>query len=241
MPTSKITPQLAHLLKGRFIAFEGGEACGKSTQAELLKKELELHGVEVVLTHEPGGCQIGKLIRPILKSAAKPQPGVRSSGLWLDPKAEAVIFMGLRLQHLEETVFPALDRGAVVICDRYMLSTIVYQGVVRQCGATWVQTHLQAMLPEQGEPELTIIFDLNELQIASRMASREASGSVEHANDYDHLALQEHARIAEAYRIHAYGEHCFVDASGTIAEVQRSVLASLEDHYGTLARPPLAS
>ncbi len=116
--------------KGIFIAFEGGEGSGKSTQSKLLKKWLEEEGEEVLLSREPGGTEMGKDLRRILLD--------HSTGD-ISPRAEALLYAADRAHHVFSKIRPALDRGEVVITDRYFDSSIAYQGAGR---ASWFQVKL---------------------------------------------------------------------------------------------------
>ncbi|MBO0750173.1 MAG: dTMP kinase, partial [Porphyrobacter sp.] len=104
---------------GRFIAFEGGEGAGKSTQSRLLAEALRERGLEVVLTREPGGTEGAEAIRRLL---------LDPSGPGWEPEAEALLFAAARSDHVARLIRPALERGAWVICDRFIDSTRAYQG-----------------------------------------------------------------------------------------------------------------
>jgi len=106
-----------------FISFEGLDGSGKTTQAEFLRARLEADGVEVVGTREPGGTALGERIRELVLH-----------GNHVTPWAEALLYAASRAQHVDEVVRPALERGATVICDRYVDSSVVYQGVARGLG-----------------------------------------------------------------------------------------------------------
>jgi dTMP kinase len=106
-----------------FVTFEGLDGSGKSTQAELLRARLEADGVEVVATREPGGTELGEQIRDLVLH-----------GGHVTPWAEALLYAASRAQHVEEVIRPALERGASVICDRYVDSSVAYQGVARGLG-----------------------------------------------------------------------------------------------------------
>ena len=106
-----------------FVTFEGADGSGKSTQAELLRASLAAEGREVVLTREPGGTELGELIRSLVLD-----------GPDMAPWAEAALFAASRAQHVEEVIRPALARGADVICDRYVDSSLAYQGIGRGLG-----------------------------------------------------------------------------------------------------------
>ena len=103
-----------------FVSFEGLDGSGKSTQAELLQARLEADGEDVVATREPGGTELGERIRDLVLH-----------GGHVAPWAEALLYAASRAQHVEEVIRPALDRGASVICDRYVDSSVAYQGVGR--------------------------------------------------------------------------------------------------------------
>jgi dTMP kinase len=106
-----------------FVTFEGADGSGKSTQAELLRDALAAEGRDVVLTREPGGTELGEHVRKLVLDGP-------SMGAW----AEAALFAASRAQHVEEVIRPALARGAVVLCDRYVDSSLAYQGVARGLG-----------------------------------------------------------------------------------------------------------
>src|ERR1041385_7528031 len=106
-----------------FVSFEGADGSGKSTQAELLRETLAAEGFEVVLTREPGGTELGERARELVLNG--PQMGA-----W----AEAALYAASRAEHVEEVIRPALDRGAIVVCDRYVDSSLAYQGVARGLG-----------------------------------------------------------------------------------------------------------
>lgn len=110
--------------RGRLIAFEGVEGAGKSTQLELLRQALEKAGHRVVTTREPGGTPVGEQVRSILLDRAST----------LHPRAEALLFAAARAQLVEQVIRPALARGEVVLCDRYLHSSLAYQGAARGLG-----------------------------------------------------------------------------------------------------------
>jgi dTMP kinase len=136
--------------KGIFIAFEGGEGSGKSTQSKLLKKWLEEEGEEVVLSREPGGTEMGKDLRRILLD--------HSTGE-ISPRAEALLYAADRAHHVYSKIRPALDRGEVVITDRYFDSSIAYQGAGRVLVSGEV-ARISRWATESLFPTLTILIDL---------------------------------------------------------------------------------
>jgi dTMP kinase len=119
-----------------FVTFEGLDGSGKSTQAELLRRRLEADGREVVMTREPGGTALGEGIRALLLHGAEA----------ISPWSEAALFLAARVQLVEEVIRPALERGAHVVCDRYVDSSLAYQGLARGLGVERVlELNLEAV------------------------------------------------------------------------------------------------
>ncbi len=137
--------------KGLFITFEGGEGAGKTTLIDKFEKELKNRGVGHVRTREPGGTKLSEHIRQWLLDTR--------FDVKVGNKAEMLLFLAARAQHLEELIFPALAQGKVVLCDRFNDSTIVYQGVARGLGFDYVQQLCQ--LACGIEPDLTLFLDLD--------------------------------------------------------------------------------
>src|SRR5262245_6101828 len=136
-------------MRGRFISFEGGEGAGKSTQSRLLAQRIAKRS-KVVLTREPGGSTGAEIIRHILLSgAAKP----------FGPETEAVLFAAARADHIANTIRPALERGEWVICDRFIDSTRVYQGVLGKVDDRIIRG-LERLTVGDIVPDLTFLLDL---------------------------------------------------------------------------------
>jgi dTMP kinase len=135
---------------GLFIAFEGGEGAGKSTQVQLLAGELREAGYEVVVTFEPGATQIGAKLRQMLLARESAE---------LSPVAEVLLYAADRAQHVSEVVRPALERGAIVVTDRYVDSTLAYQGAGRALPDSEVR-RLSAWATGGLLPDLTIVLDI---------------------------------------------------------------------------------
>ena len=143
-----------------FISFEGLDGCGKTTQARLLADRLRADGAQVVLTREPGGTALGEEIRALLLHGGEVAP-------W----AEAALYAASRGQHAEEVVRPALERGAVVVCDRYVDSSVAYQGIARGLGLERV---LDLNLAVVGGlmPDRTVLLEI-ELDLAAARMGRD--------------------------------------------------------------------
>ena len=141
-----------------FITFEGGEGCGKTTQARLLSKKLEQQNIPVVLTHEPGGTALGNEIRKLLK---------KRRGSPISPQAELFLFAASRVQLVSELIRPALEQGKAVICDRFTYSTVVYQGCGRGLDLTTVEL-VNNMATQDLKPDLIILLDISPEQGLTR-------------------------------------------------------------------------
>jgi len=137
-------------LNGRFITLEGGEGAGKSTQARVLKTQLESSGLSVVLTREPGGSKGAEEIRKLLVTGEPER--------WT-PLTETLLFLAARTDHIARVIRPALQRGDWVISDRFSDSTLVYQGVARGLGIEVVSA-LQNAIPGMLVPDLTLLLDV---------------------------------------------------------------------------------
>lgn len=162
----------AYASSGLFVCFEGGEGAGKSTQARLLAEGLADR--EVVLTREPGGTATGQRIREILLD---PETGP------LDPRAEALLYAADKSEHLRAVVLPALERGAVVISDRYVDSTLAYQGAGRDLEPDELEWIVRWSTNDL-RPHLTILLDVASSEGLGRFAERdriEAEGPEFHA------------------------------------------------------------
>lgn len=146
-----------------FIAFEGGEGAGKSTQEALLADHLTAHGYEVVRTREPGGTPAGEAIRAVVLS-----PDYEG----LDDRAEALLFAASRGEHVARVIRPALERGAIVVCDRYIDSSVAYQGAGRNLGMDAVR-ELSLWATNALLPDLTIVLDIDPEIGLSRLNSRD--------------------------------------------------------------------
>ena len=163
-----------------FVTFEGLDGSGKSTQAELLRERLEADGDEVVATREPGGTELGEKIRDLVLH-----------GGHVTPWAEALLYAAARAQHVDEVIRPALERGASVVCDRYVDSSVAYQGVARGLGLERV---LDLNLAAVGGllPDRTFLLALDVAQLPGRLR-REHDRLERESDDF-------HARADAGYR-----------------------------------------
>lgn len=150
-------------MSGYFVVFEGGEGAGKSTQEALLAEALRERGLTVVQTREPGGTPAGEAIRHVVLSP-------EFTGL--DARAEALLFAAARGEHADKVIRPALERGDVVICDRYLDSSVAYQGFARGLGPRRVRD-LSLWATQELVPDLTIVLDIDPVEGLGRFAERD--------------------------------------------------------------------
>jgi dTMP kinase len=197
---------------GRFIVVEGGEGVGKSTQVERLAHALRATGREVVVTFEPGDTPSGAQLRDALLHANTP----------LDPRAELLLMLADRAQHVAEVVRPALERGAFVVCDRYEPSTLAYQGVARDLGVATVE-RLSKWAAAGVVPDVVIVLDLPDAAAEERVST--------HRDRFERAGAEFHARVRAAYReLSASHGWTLVDAEGTPDQVAARVLDAVAVH-----------
>jgi dTMP kinase len=194
-----------------FVSFEGADGSGKSTQAELLRDALAAEGRDVVLTREPGGTELGERARELVLNG--PQMGA-----W----AEATLFAASRAEHVEKVIRPALERGAVVVCDRYIDSSLAYQGLARGLG---VDAVLELNLAVTGGllPDVTFLLLLDLDVAVGRYADPDRL-------EREGTALQEKVDVAYRELAARFPERIVpIEASGSPEEIAREVHERLRD------------
>jgi dTMP kinase len=170
-----------------FISFEGGEGAGKSTQIRLLAETLRACGLEVVVTREPGGSAGAEAVRHVLLSGAAEPFGVRM---------EAMLFAAARNDHVEEVIRPALEKGAVVLCDRFLDSSRVYQGTTGNLEPDFIET-LQRIAIDGTMPDMTLIFDIPAATGLARARKRADEGAT--PDRFEKEEIETHEKRREAY------------------------------------------
>lgn len=206
---------------GRFIAFEGGEGAGKSTQARLLAQALEARGISAVLTREPGGTPGAEAIRTLLLDP--PGDG------W-GPQAEALLFAAARADHVSRLIGPELAAGKWVICDRFVDSSRAYQGVAGSLADEAVRA-LHAIGSGGLLPDLTIVLAVDADRAAPRLAERDG-GRTDAIGGRD---AAYHARVIAAFDDFARDESyrfAVVGGDGAVEEVHDRVMAALAPLLG---------
>lgn len=205
-------------MAGVFITFEGGEGSGKTTIASLVKEQLEKEGYQVVLTREPGGVDIAEEIRNVILD-------VKNTNM--DKKTEALLYAASRRQHLVEKVIPALNQGAVVICDRFIDSSLVYQGLARGIDIDEVY-EMNLFATENILPQRTIFFDIQPELGMQRIAmnkDREVNRLDMEKMDFHHKVYQGYLQICDKYSQRIVK----VDASQSIENVFNQVIGKIRE------------
>ena len=167
-----------------FITFEGGEGSGKSSALQKIIMEFEKKNIPFILTREPGGTPIGEDIRSILLS---------SNNKVMDIRTEALLFAASRREHLKEKIWPSLEKGINVLCDRYLDSSLAYQGKARELGIDEV-LNLNNFATENTMPDLTFFFDISPEDGLKRIASNQRE-----INRLDKETIDFHHRVYEGY------------------------------------------
>lgn len=203
------------LHRGFFVAFEGGDGAGKSTQARLLSEWLRGEGHEVVTTREPGGTELGKAIRQLVLH-----------GDYVAPRAEALLFAADRAHHVDTLIKPALDRGAVVLTDRYLDSSVAYQGVARALDQGDIR-QLSLWATEGLLPDLVVLLDVTADQ--GRQRRGDQHDRLEREADNFHTAVRDGFLELAAADPDRY---LVVSASESIEELQHQVRGAVGQRLG---------
>ena len=198
-----------------FIAFEGGDSAGKSTQAARLAESLQADGQTVVRTREPGGTEIGEKLRSLVLDHGHGH---------IDARTEALIFAASRAAHVHQVILPALERGDVVICDRYIDSSVAYQGAGRGLGADSV-LDINLWAVEGLRPDLTVLLDVDHVE----GRGRRTSGAAEE----DRMESEPdsfHERIRTAFRMQASANpahYLVLNASDPVDAISEIIVRSV--------------
>ena len=211
------------MTRGRFITFEGGEGAGKSTQLRRLAERLASLGHEVVATREPGGSVGAEAIRDLLVNG----PAERWS-----PLTETLLMYAARRDHIERVIEPALARGAMVICDRFLDSTRAYQGAGGGAPSSLIRA-LEAEVVGRVVPDVTLILDL---PVAAGLARAAARGEAEARFEAKGAAFHERLRAGFLAIARAEPERCVViDADAAPDQVEQRIWDALETRLAVAA------
>jgi dTMP kinase len=215
--------------RGVFITFEGSEGCGKTTQAKRLASRLEQTGLRVLITREPGGTAIGEKIRDLLQFAPE--------SFAMAPETELLLFEASRAQLVRETIRPALEKGSIVISDRFFDSTTVYQGVARKLEPRIVAA-LNDFAVGADRPDLTIILDVNVATARARMMRRVRP--VVTADRMEQEPVEFYERVSEGYRELARREPArirLLDGSRSPDEIESEIWREVSSRFPALSAP----
>lgn len=204
--------------KGKFIVFEGGEGSGKSTILEMIFEHLNSNNIECIKTREPGGIKISEEIRSVI---------LNTENTMMDGKTEALLYAAARRQHLVEKVITSLNEGKVVLCDRFIFSSLAYQGHARGLGIEEVFEINKFAIGEY-MPDLTILFDIKPEVGLERIAKN----SEREINRLDLEKLDFHYKVKEGYELlfEKYKDKIVkVNAEKTIEEVFNDALAIIKN------------
>lgn len=192
---------------GFLVSFEGTEGSGKSTQLKLLGDYLQKEGYPVTITREPGGTRIGKKIRDLLLSPVYQE---------MAPLTEALLYAADRAQHLYQVITPALKGGQIVLTDRFVDASIVYQGVARGLGGELVE-NLNELVLKGLRPHLTLLLDMDPLLGIKRLVEKE--------DRIESFSISFHEKVRETYLQYARQGERFVilDGSRTLEDLHQLI------------------
>ncbi len=212
--------------KGKFISFEGGEGTGKSTQVKILYNHLITKGIDVVLTREPGGAPGAEEIRQLLLTG--------NPDKWV-PMTEVLLFYAARVDHLNNTVLPALKAGKWVITDRYADSTFAYQGAGHGLGASVVQ-EIHRIATNNFWPDMTVLLDIEPEAGLGRANIREAALSEDKREDrFEKMEGSYHHRLRQAFLDiagHNLDRFRVISAEGSIDQVADRIWQQVATTFG---------
>ena len=202
--------------RGLFITLEGGEGAGKTTSVKYIQEKLQSHGIDLLLTREPGGTQSGEKIREILLNPDHSE---------LHSDTELLLMFAARAQHLQEVIYPALQRGEWVLCDRFTDATYAYQGGGRGIDVARIQ-QLETWVQQGFQPDRTILFDLSVKEGLQRAASRGALDRFEQ----EKLQFFENVRAAYLARAEQFATRFrVIDSSVDIQGVETQLDSVIEE------------
>lgn len=201
-----------------FITFEGGEGSGKTTAIKKIKALLEKEGYQILLTREPGGTPISEDIRNII---------LAKKNTMMDKRTEALLYAASRRQHLIEKIWPAIQEGKIVICDRYLDSSLAYQGAARKLGIDNV-LNINLFATEGTYPNITFLFDIDPeigLMRISKNSKREVNRLDLEKKEFHQTVRDAFLKLAKRYK----DRYIIIDASKSSEEIVKEVYKVIKD------------
>jgi len=203
---------------GLFIVFEGPDGSGKSTAAQGVYEYYLDRNESIIHTREPGGTQIGEGIRDLLLDPEHKK---------MNPRAEALLYAASRAQHVEETIRPELEAGGIVLCERYVFSSLVYQGMVRGLGIKEVKA-INDFATAGLKPDLTLYFDPGKTLGLHRIVDRPLDRLEQEGEEFNHSVQESYRKLAQ----NLSGELTIIDATDSIEEVKMACIKQIENIRG---------
>ena len=202
-------------MRGKFITFEGCEGSGKSTQIRLLSEKLTAAGVDFIVTREPGGSDVAEQIRKII---------LDGKNVSMCDECEALLYAAARIQHLKEIVEPALAAGKLVVCDRYVDSSLAYQGAARGLGEKYI-SDINSVALDSYPPDLTVFLNISPEKAFERKHGADKSDRMEQQG------LEFHNKVYAGYLalVDKYPRICAVECGGTKYETAERIFSLLKD------------
>ncbi len=202
-------------MRGKFITFEGCEGSGKSTQLKLLSEYLTSVGVDFILTREPGGSGISEDIRKII---------LNGKNTAMCDECEALLYAAARIQHLREVIAPALEAGKLVVCDRYVYSSLAYQGHARGLGEEFIEEINAAALSDY-PPNMTVFLDISPSEAFKRKHGADKDDRIEQ------MGLEFHEKVYAGYKalLAKHPDICAVYCGGSKYETAENIKKLLRE------------
>jgi len=202
-------------MRGKLVTFEGCEGSGKSTQIRLLSEKLTKAGADFIVTREPGGSDVAEQIRGII---------LDGKNTAMCDECEALLYAAARVQHLKEIIVPALDAGKLVICDRYVDSSLAYQGAARGLGYDYI-AEINSLALEKYAPDITFFLNI------SPKAAFERKHGADENDRIEALGLEFHDKVYKGYLglLEKYPRICAVECGGSKWETNEKIFNLLKE------------
>lgn len=203
-------------MQGKFITFEGCEGSGKSTQVSLLKDYLEKNGIDYVFTREPGGTDISEKIRRLILDVNNDD---------MTDECEALLYSAARAQHVKEKITPALLSGKLVLCDRYIDSSLAYQAYARGLGLDFV-TKINEYAVKNRMPDYTVFLDISPTDAFNRKGGQDKDDRLEQAGmDFHQKVYEGYKKIIENDKSDRF---LIIDCSGSKTQTHNNIIKALK-------------